>query len=190
MGRILTVGGGLVGLLNPFSVLLAWLSAADKSRVSKSFEVPRVWEVYDDRHQFMAVLDASRLDDAFRREDVSAAWMVWSGAAETAHVDAFCFAGSPVPHRGLVLVRGVARFRVVRLGGPKVRKACNNVADPLDDGDVFWIVTHPLLPYWIRGVGSRLCWMSWMLGRVFRCPGLWNLRCSGNVFLGVVLFAL
>ena len=51
----------------------------------------------------------------------SRAWMIWSSAAERALADAFQFAGGPVPARGLVLGRGVARMRTVRLGGPLVR---------------------------------------------------------------------
>ena len=70
--------------------------------------------VHDERLQFMAVSDALRLDDALWREDVSDAWMVWSGAAETALADAFCFAGRLVPDRGLLLGQGSAQFRVVR----------------------------------------------------------------------------
>ena len=124
----------------------AWLSAFYKSRGSNSVEVQRVWEVYGDWLQFMAAPDALRLDDAFRREGVSDGWMVWSGAAETALADAFCFAGGPVPDRGLVLGRGAAQFRVVRLGGPKVSKARNNVADPLDGGDVFMYRDSSIAP--------------------------------------------
>ena len=66
---------------------------------------------------------------------VSDARMVWSGAAETAVADAFCFAGGPVTDRGLVL--SAAQFRVVRRGGPKMCKARNNVADLVDGEDVF-----------------------------------------------------
>ena len=47
--------------------------------------------------------------------------VVWSSAAESAFADAYCFAGGPVPGGGLVLGRGTARFRVVRIGGPWVR---------------------------------------------------------------------
>ena len=36
----------------------SWLPAIDKSRGSKSVEVRRVWEVYDDRLQFMSQRDA------------------------------------------------------------------------------------------------------------------------------------
>ena len=49
--------------------------------------------------------------------DVSLVWLVWSRAAEAALADADCFSGGPAPYQGLVLGRGVARFRHVRLGG-------------------------------------------------------------------------
>ena len=91
----------------------------------------------DDQLQYMAQADASRLDGAFQEGDVSAAWVLWSDAAEAALADACCLAGSPVPSGGLVRGRGVARFRVVRLGGPEVRKARGNAADPLDGWNVF-----------------------------------------------------
>ena len=51
--------------------------------------------------------------------------------------DAYQFAGGPVPDRGLVLGRGSFLARTVRLGGPKVRKARRNFADPLEGSDVF-----------------------------------------------------
>ena len=50
---------------------------------------------------------------------------MWSGAAEAALADRF--SGGPIPGRGLVLGRGSASFRVVRLGGHPVRKARGNV---------------------------------------------------------------
>ena len=62
-------------------------------------------------------------DESSRLDDVSGAWMIWFRAAEAAFADAYPFAGGLVPERGLVLRRGCARFRVVRLGGPRVRKA-------------------------------------------------------------------
>ena len=109
----------------------SWLPAIDKSRGSKSVEVQRVWEIIDDRLQFMARSVALLPDESLRVSDVSCAWLVWSGAAETAVADAYQFAGGPVPVRGLVVVRDTARFRVVRLGGPKILKARCNVADAL-----------------------------------------------------------
>ena len=56
---------------------------------------------------------------------------MWSAAAEAALADAYRFAGGPVPERGLIMGRGTARMRVVRLGGPEVR------ADAHEGGDVF-----------------------------------------------------
>ena len=49
-----------------------------------------------------------------------------------------CFAGGPIPNRGLELGRGGARLRVVRLGDPKVRKArLVMLLTTLDGGEVF-----------------------------------------------------
>ena len=78
----------------------SWLPALDKSRGSKSVEVQRVWDVYDERLQFMSREDAFDLDEALLNGDVSRAWMVWSSAAEKALADAFQLAGGPVPRRG------------------------------------------------------------------------------------------
>ena len=63
--------------------------------------------------------------------------VAWSGAAESALTEAFCFAGGPFPDKGLVLGRGSARFRTVPLGGPQVRKARSHLASPRDGADVF-----------------------------------------------------
>ena len=71
----------------------SWLLAVDKSRGSKSVEVQRVWEVYDERLQFMSRQDALLLDESLDAGDVSRAWLVWSGAAETALADAYQFSG-------------------------------------------------------------------------------------------------
>ena len=70
----------------------SWLLALDKSRRSKSIEVQKVWDVYDERLRFMSGEDALCLDDALHG-DVSGAWMVWSSAAGKALADAFQFAG-------------------------------------------------------------------------------------------------
>ena len=111
----------------------SWLPALDKTRGSKSVEVQRVWEIYDERLQFMARQDASLLDEALLCSDVSRAWMIWSSVAEKALADAFQFAGGPVPVRGLILGRGMARIRTVRLGGPMVHSVRRSAAG---DGDV------------------------------------------------------
>ena len=42
----------------------SWLPPIDKSRGSKSVEVQRVWEVYDERLQFMSRQDALQLDES------------------------------------------------------------------------------------------------------------------------------
>ena len=69
-----------------------WLPAIDKSRGSKSVEVRRVWELYDDRLQYMSQRDAFLLNESL---DVGDGFLrlglVWSRAAESAHVDAYSF---------------------------------------------------------------------------------------------------
>ena len=60
-----------------------------------------VWEVYDERVQFTSRQDALQLDESLIAGDVSRAWLVWSGAAETALVDAYQFNGGPLPGWGL-----------------------------------------------------------------------------------------
>ena len=85
----------------------------------------------------MSRQDALQLDESLDAGDVSRAWLVWSGAAETALADSYQFSGGPLPDRGLVLGRESASFRVVRLGGHKVRKARGNAADAHDAADVF-----------------------------------------------------
>ena len=122
------------------------LPAVEKSRGSKSVEVQRVWEVHDDRLQFMARHDALLLGESLGADDVSKAWLVWSDAVETALADAYRFAGGPVPTRGLVLGRGSALFRVARLGRQKIRKARSNVADAHDAADVFMYRDSSIAP--------------------------------------------
>ena len=41
----------------------SWLPAVDEGGRSKSVEVQRVWEVYDERLQYMSRQDAMRLDE-------------------------------------------------------------------------------------------------------------------------------
>ena len=77
----------------------SWLPAVDKGRGSKSAEVQRVWEVHDDRLQFMSRRDALLLDESLGLNDVSMGWTVWSRAAEAALADAYRFSGGPLPSR-------------------------------------------------------------------------------------------
>ena len=95
------------------------LPSVDQSRGSKSTEVRRMWEIYDERLGWISADDACCIDDALASEDVSGAWVAWSAAAQRALVDAFCLAGGPIPERGFCLGRGLARFSRVRLGGPQ-----------------------------------------------------------------------
>ena len=67
----------------------AWVSALDKTRNSKSADVRRIWEVYDERLEvvhpgFWEEIRAARLAG-----DVSLAWNVWSFSVEVSLVRAF-----------------------------------------------------------------------------------------------------
>ena len=140
LGLFLTAVGGVVVLLSlcsvlPFGLLLGCLPLIRVGRLSR-LRFKRVWEVYDERLQFVSRQDALLLDESLNADDVSSAWLVWSRAAEAALAGAYRFSGGPLPSRGLVLGRCSASFRVVRLGGHRVRKARANAADALD-ADVF-----------------------------------------------------
>ena len=78
----------------------SWLPAVHQGRGSKSVEIRRVWEAYDERLQFMSRHDAMRLDESLDAGDVSRAWLVWSGAAETALADACQFSGGSLSRLG------------------------------------------------------------------------------------------
>ena len=121
---------------------LAW------QKGSKASEVQRVWDICDDRLQFMSRDDALNLDGSLANGDVSLASMIWSSAVEAALADAYRFAGGPVPDSGLVLGWGVFRSRTVRLGGPKVRRPRRIFADSQEGSDVSLyhdVSTAPLL---------------------------------------------
>ena len=103
---------------------------------------------------------AAVFDESLDAGDVSRAWLVWSAAADAALADAYRFADGPVPEKGLVMGRGAARMRTVRLGGPMKRPVRRNVADAQEgEGRFSCIVILLLHPCWISGVGSRLSWM-------------------------------
>ena len=136
----------------------SWLPALDKIGGSKSVEVQRVWEVYDDRLQFMSRVDALALDASLDAGDVSKAWLVWS-SAEAALADAYQFAGGPLPERGLIMGRGAAMMRTVWLGGPKVRRAVEMLLMCVREGMSSSIGVLLLLPFLTFGVISGLFWM-------------------------------
>ena len=77
----------------------------------------------------MSLQDAQCLSESLDADDVSSAWLVWSRAAEAALADSCRFSGGLIPNRSLVLRRGCASFRVVRLGGHKVRKVRDSASD-------------------------------------------------------------
>ena len=137
LGLSLIAVGGLVGLLSRIRVLPFGLPHGClllfKSRGSKSVEVRNVWEVYDDRLQFISWRDTQRLSESHDADDVSSAWL----AAEAALADASRFSGGPVPSRGLILGRGSAFFGIVQLGGPWVKSVRGNVANAVDAADIF-----------------------------------------------------
>ena len=102
----------LVTQLRRFTPLrpASWVSSVDRSRCSKSAEVRRIWDVYDERLGWVDAGDALSVDDAIASGDVSSAWLAWSSSAERALLSAFCLAGGPVPERSFCLGRGLARF--------------------------------------------------------------------------------
>ena len=145
-GLFLIAVGGHPGLLSLSRVLsfglplgcLLLIRVGVPSRLGLGFGgCGRVWEVFDERLQFMSRQDALQQDESLDAGDVSRAWLVWSWAAEVALADAFRFSGGPVPTRSLVLGRCSALFRVVWLGGPLVKRARSNAADVVDVADVF-----------------------------------------------------
>ena len=115
----------------------SWLPAVDKSRGSKSVEVQRVWDVYDERLQFMSVETPLCLMIILIR--MMFLWLGLSGLG-LLRLHLLMLFGSVVvlfPSRGLVLGRGAALFRRVQLGGYWVRRARADAADALDAADVF-----------------------------------------------------
>ena len=114
----------------------------------------------------MSLRDAFLLNESSEACDVSQAWLVWSRAAESALVDAYSFSGGPDPCHGLVLGRGVARFRHVRLGGCKVRKVRRNAVDVHDAADVFLYHDASIAP--LLDMRRRITAVMVVLGAMIR----------------------
>ena len=125
----------------------SWLLAIDKGGRSKSVEVRNVWEVYDDRLQFISWQDTQRLSESLDADDVSCAWLVWS-SAEAALADAFRFGGGPVPSRGLILGRGSAFSGLFSLVGLWLEVRGAMLLMLLMVVMCSCIGTLPLLPHW------------------------------------------
>ena len=75
--------------------------------------------------------------------------------------------GGPIPGRGLVLGRGSALFRVVRLGGHKVRKARGNVSDVIDGAGVFLYRDSSIAP--LLDMRRRFNAVMCVLDAMIRC---------------------
>ena len=114
----------------------------------------------------MSQADDARLTRSLLDGDVSYAWAVWSSAAESALADTESFSGGQILSRGLVLGRGAARFRVVRQGGPTVRKVRGNAVDPVDGRDVDMYRDSSLAP--LLGLRRRLKVVFDILGDMLR----------------------
>ena len=109
----------------------ARVSCVVKSRSSKSVEVRRIWEVYDESLSFIPPAFWQGIRSSLLAGDVSSAWRIWSFFAEVSLVRAFVVSGGPVSGSGFRLGRGAASFRSVSIGGPVVRK----VRSDLGSGD-------------------------------------------------------
>ena len=109
---------------------VCWLPMLDKSGESKSVEVMKVWEVSDDRLRFMSAEDSRTLRGAVESREISAAWEIWSYAAESSLIDAFCPSGGPMPVNGFVRGRSGARFKKnACIGAPNVGKTRSSKVD-------------------------------------------------------------
>ena len=110
--------------------------------------------------------------------------------------DAYRFSGGPLPSiglvRGLVLGRGRASFRTVKLGGHKVRKARGYAADAHDAADVFLYRDSSIAPLLDlrRRLKAVIELVDAMIRMVFLFLGLLSCLFSGIRFLALGLFSL
>ena len=83
----------------------SWLPVVDKTQGSKSAEVQRVWEVYDERLQFVSRQKSSLcLMSSLDQDDVSLFWSVWSRGLLSLHfLIRYQYSGGSFPSRSLVL---------------------------------------------------------------------------------------
>ena len=102
------------------------------SRTSRSAEVRRIWEAYDEqlRHVPRVCID------------YMTAWRIWSLSAEVSLVRTYLLAGGPAPTGGLKVGRGSAAFREVFLGGPV--SLCSRPATVRSDvGELVYLYKEP-----------------------------------------------
>ena len=124
----------------------SWVPSVDRSRSSKSAEVRRIWDIYDERLGWVDADDAFTVDSAVASGDVSGAWIAWSNAAEGALVDAFCLAGGPVPERGFCLAGGWRALVKFVWAGPK---CVGFVLGALILGMLLWLIFIGII-VWLR----------------------------------------
>ena len=114
----------------------ALVSAKDKTRSSKSAEVRRIWEVYDECLQVVHPGFWEEIRTALLAGDVSLAWNAWFFSKEVSLFRSFIAAGGPMPTSGLRLGRGSAKFRMVALGGLVVVKLRSDISGSEDGQSV------------------------------------------------------
>ena len=114
-----------------------WLYAHDKCRSSVNKEVQEVWAIYDERLRTTDVAAGEGINAGLAAGDPTAAWAVWSAAAESALADACRLAGGPMPLGGVL---GLGRRRLDayqhRKGGSQVGKVGSKRSDVGEADDV------------------------------------------------------
>ena len=114
-----------------------WLHAHDKCRSSVNKEVQEVWAIYDERLRTTDVAASEGINAGLAAGDPTAAWAVWSGAAESALADACRLARGPLPSGGVLrLGRGRLDAYQHRKGGSQVGKVRPKRSDVWEADDV------------------------------------------------------
>ena len=80
--------------------LLFWMSLG----ISRSTEVGRIWDVYDEFLQVVPLVFSDGIWSALGADDVSCAWRFRSFAAEVSLLSAFQLAGGPIGVSSVVVV--------------------------------------------------------------------------------------
>ena len=169
----------------------AWVSCVDKSRGSKSVEVRRIWEVYDESLSFIPPAFWRSIRSSLLAGDVSYAWRIWSFFAEVSLVRAFVSSGGPVSESGFRFGRGAASFRYVSIGGPVVGKVRSDLGS--GDGQAVHLLKILLfLGLSFSVVGLVVFYMFWMVffGMALLCLVIWSFLLSGMLLFRLVLVVL
>ena len=171
-----------------FSVLwpATWVAYSDKSRSSKSVEVRRIWDAYDESLSLVHPAFWEDIRSSLLAGDVSSVWSIWSFPAEVSLVRAFVGSGGPTPESRLG--RGAAQFRCLPIGGPVVGR----LRSDLGSGDVRLFIFLRILLFLglsFFGVGLVVSYLFWMvsLGMALLCLVIWSLLLSGMLSSRLVL---